>query len=103
MAWLRANYPDVKDPAGFEQRAVAAFPGVDLLAEAIKARGWELSDNTRRKHRHGKFLWGWYGRAQDWASKKAPSRAPSASGPAPAATPDEFAKWRGKYVNLDEL
>ncbi len=82
VAFVRSEWPDVREPASFEKRARAAFPAVDLLVEARKARGWELSDARRRKHKHGKFLWDWLGRSQDNANRPMAS---SGYGPAPGA------------------
>jgi hypothetical protein len=81
VAFVRAEWPDIRQPDDFEKRAQAAFPGINLAAEAVKARGWELSDRTRKKRNHGKFLWGWLARAQDNASHggvSAPRRAGAA-------------------------
>lgn len=74
--YIRAEWHDIKDPEDFEKRAKKAFPGVDPLSEAQKARGWELSDPRRRKTNHGRFLWGWLGRAQDGASRNGPHEPP---------------------------
>ena len=68
VAFVRSEWPDLKNPEAFERRSSAAHPGIDRTAEAKKARGWELSDVKRLKTRHGPFLWGWLGRAQDGAS-----------------------------------
>jgi hypothetical protein len=77
VRYVAAEWPDLKEPVEFEMRARAAFPAVDPLVEAKKARGWELSSPTRRKHNHGKFLWGWLGRAQDDAARTGGSVPPS--------------------------
>ena len=69
VAFVRSNWPDLKKAVEYERLAREAFPAVDLLAEAKKAFGWEHSDVRRRKRSHGKFLWGWLGRAQDSASR----------------------------------
>lgn len=68
VAFLAETYPDIRDPWAVERRAQAAFPGIDLLADAVKARGWELSDPKRRKVKHGRFLWDWWARTQERAS-----------------------------------
>src|SRR6266446_6500203 len=75
--YVVAKWPDLKDPSGFEKRAREAFPAVDPLVEARKAFGWESSEPQRRKHRHGRFLWGWLGRAQDNANRTGSSVLPS--------------------------
>lgn len=64
-----AEWPDLRDPAAFEQRAIEAFPGVNVLAEVKKARGWEMANPTKAKKRHGKFFWSWLTTAQDNVSK----------------------------------
>lgn len=69
VAYTAAEWPDFKNAVAFEKRARAAFPGIDPLVEARKARGWELSDPRRRKVKHGAFLWGWLLRAQEHASR----------------------------------
>jgi hypothetical protein len=76
VTFLRETYPDIRDPWASESAWLKAFPGVDLLAEALKARAWETSDPKRQKTSHGRFLNGWFGRAQDDASKRsaAPQR-----------------------------
>lgn len=71
VAFVQEHWPDVKHADEFEQLAREAFPAVDPLVEAKKAFGWEHSDAKRRKHNHGKFLWGWLGRAQDAANREA--------------------------------
>jgi hypothetical protein len=70
VTFLRETYPDIRDPWASESAWLKAFPGVDLLAEALKARAWETSDPKRQKTSHGRFLNGWFGRAQDDASKR---------------------------------
>jgi hypothetical protein len=69
VAWLQATYPDVKDPWTSETAWKAAYPGIDLLAEGLKASAWEVSSPTRKKTAHGKFLNGWFSRAQQDASR----------------------------------
>lgn len=69
VAYVLAEWPDVKNAAAFEMRARAAFPAVDPLVEARKARGWELADAKRRKVKHGPFLWNWLTSAQQNANR----------------------------------
>ena len=68
-AFVREHWPDVRDVAVKERAWTEAFPGVNLLGEARKAFAWERSDPKRRKSNHGRFLNGWFGRAQDAASR----------------------------------
>ena len=43
------------------------YPGVDIEPELLRAKGWLISNPTRRKTGRGmsKFLYGWVSRAQD--------------------------------------
>lgn len=63
VAYVTTEWLDLNNPAGFEARARAAFPGVDPFAEAKKARGWELANPRNKKSKHGSFLWKWLARA----------------------------------------
>lgn len=68
-SYVAAEWPDLNNPAKFEARAREAFPGVDPLAEAKKARGWELSEPKNKKRKHGSFLWRWLTKAQTDAGR----------------------------------
>jgi hypothetical protein len=59
VSFVRAEWRDLKNPAAFEKRVRKAFPGIDPLTEAQKARGWELADPQHLKVKHGRFLWNW--------------------------------------------
>jgi hypothetical protein len=63
--WLAETYPDVPDPDGFARAQAEANPGVDLLAQAKRARAWEIANPEKRKHRHARFLSNWFARQQD--------------------------------------
>jgi hypothetical protein len=65
VAWIQATFPDVKDPWKAEEAWVKAYPGVDLLAEGLKAAAWEVSNPSQRKSNHSRFLNTWFARAQD--------------------------------------
>jgi hypothetical protein len=65
---------------------LAAHPGVDLLAEARKAYGWELGKSAREKKKKiRQFLSGWWGRCQ-------PTPAPPSK---PLSFEDEQRRRRG--------
>jgi len=64
-AFLTSTWPDIKAPWLHEDDWKAAYPAVDLLAEARKARAWETAEPSRRKVRHGKFVTAWWARCQD--------------------------------------
>ena len=51
----------------------AAFPAVDILAEARKAAAWELSQPSRKKRQVRAFLTKWGGRSQDRGGTSPPS------------------------------
>lgn len=72
VAFLRSTYPDVKDPWGLEAAASKAYPGVDLLAEALKALAWEKANPAKAKTQHGRFLNTWWGQAQDRVGHRHP-------------------------------
>ena len=55
--------------AALEASHRASCPGVDLLAEARKARAWEIANPTLAKRNHGRFLGSWWSRAQDELGK----------------------------------
>lgn len=69
VCFLREKYGDIRDPWDFEERCLAAFPGIDLLAEALKAYAKEGSDPRRKKSKHGPYLTNWFGYAQQNASR----------------------------------
>lgn len=52
-----------------------ACPGVDVVAQIVKAHTWELANPKHRKRDRLRFLTNWMNRAQDDASKRAPLRA----------------------------
>lgn len=78
-AFLAVTWPDIRDPDGFTHVQAEANPGVDLLAEARKAKAWEVANPERRKRKHGPFLSRWFARAQDDASRPGRNGAPLAS------------------------
>ena len=65
VQYLVETWKDIKDPIEFEKVSRAAYPKVDLLAEAKKARAWEVSKPERTKIKHKPFLNGWWARQQD--------------------------------------
>jgi hypothetical protein len=71
------------------RRFVAAFPGVDVPAEYLKADSWLAANPTKRKTPRGmpKFLNGWMERAQNRGGAPNGSRDVSRgwSPPAPAS------------------
>lgn len=99
VQFVRAEWPDVKNAVELEKRARAAFPAVDPLVEARKARGWELSDPRRRKVKHGRFLWDWLGRAQQDANRNGHGHLVP---PAPGSTQRDRAYEQTKR-ELDDL
>jgi hypothetical protein len=70
VAFLRETYPDILDPWACEEAWRKAYPRVDLLAEALAARAWEVSNPKNAKKDHARFLNGWFSR-----SKPLPPRA----------------------------
>lgn len=64
VAFLRETYPDISDPWASEAAWTKAYPRVDLLAEALKARAWEVSNPKNAKKDHARFLNGWFGRVK---------------------------------------
>jgi hypothetical protein len=100
IAFLVETYPDVRDPAGFERAQHTANPGVDLLAEARKARAWEVANPTKAKRNHARFLDSWFRRAQDDLGRAAPARA-NGTPPSPrdlrvgSAAPSDPSKFQG--------
>lgn len=55
----------------------AAYPGVDVEAELLKAAAWTLANSSTRKTKNGmaSFLQRWVARAQDDAARKRPAAA----------------------------
>jgi hypothetical protein len=64
-AFLTSTWPDVRAPWLRETSWAAAYPGVDLLAEARRAQAWEDANPAKRKVKHERFLVSWWTRAQD--------------------------------------
>jgi hypothetical protein len=85
VAFLRETYPDIRDPWKVEAAWIKAYPGVDLLVEAIKARAWEVSAPKNSRKDHGSFLNNWF--------KNATPAPPPAPKPPPLPTLD--AAWLG--------
>lgn len=67
--WLRETYEDVKEPHKLERTWERAYPGIDLLAEGMRAFAWEASNPRNRKTNHSRFLNSWFARAQQNASR----------------------------------
>tara|TARA_R110000824_G_scaffold375880_2_gene566870 strand:- start:191 stop:865 length:675 start_codon:yes stop_codon:yes gene_type:complete len=70
LDYLLDEWADLLGNHGSLEKWVAtsteAYPGVDLLAEAKKARAWQLGKPANRKKKDVRsFLTGWWGRAQD--------------------------------------
>lgn len=63
VKFLGSTWPDVRRPSEFEKACREAYPNVDLLAEAKKARAWEVANRTKKAH--APFLHRWFAKAQD--------------------------------------
>lgn len=64
--YVLSQWPQAKGVVAFERRSLEAFPGVDLLAEAKKARAWQKCDLKRRQRpRALVFLHNWFASAQE--------------------------------------
>lgn len=81
VAFLRETYPDIRDPWKSEAAWLKAYPGVDLLAEGLKARSWEVAQPNRAKKNHGAFLNRWFSNATPAPAPKPP--------PPPLPAPDD--------------
>lgn len=57
--FVSETWADVADPPGLERKLAAAFPGVDLEAQARRAALWEEERPSRRKKNHASFLRKW--------------------------------------------
>lgn len=99
VAYLLAEWQEAEDVpkkapgtlAEIEKGWRAAYPAVDLLAEAKKARAWQLGDTARRrKPRALRFLAGWFGRTQQGAATQSgtPGRPKERSGRLPDYRPE---------------
>ena len=69
LDYLLSEWPgkvgSLKTLCAWAAAARDAHPGVDLLAEAKKARAWELGNPAKKKRAVRPFLTRWWGRAQD--------------------------------------
>lgn len=83
VAFLRDAYPQIKNPWKSEAAWVKAYPGVDLLAEALRAQAWEVANPHKPKKNKAAFLNRWFANATP-----APPKAPE---PPPLPTLD--AEW----------
>ena len=67
--FVRGTWPKLTgSPESFDgwlESSAEAFPDVDLLSEARKARAWEQSNPTRKKKQVRRFLGNWWSRAQE--------------------------------------
>lgn len=74
--YLAQTWPKLTDPVGFEEKLRAAFPRVDLLAEARKARLWETDKASRPWKDPRSGLRNWMGNARPTlpAEGQAPGR-----------------------------
>lgn len=72
----------------------AAYPSLDVLAEARKALAWVQADASRKKTARGmrRFLTGWLGRAQDSGRGRKPGAAP----PPQETTEERLARLRAQ-------
>ena len=59
---------------GWVEKALVAYPGVDLATEARRAAVWEASRPSRRKKDIRRFLSNWWSRAQTGAEKRGDGR-----------------------------
>ena len=69
MAYLRENWTSQQlGKAGtlgaWVDSQIAANPGVDLLQEARRARGWELSNPRKAKKQVRRYLSNWWTRCR---------------------------------------
>jgi hypothetical protein len=93
VAYIRAEWPEVKEPRELERRALESFPKLDLLAEAKAARGHERANgNSAEEHKKpGRFYWNWLLRSESRRVERssagngtaAPRQYPAASGMPP--------------------
>lgn len=99
VTFLRASFPDIRDPWACEDAWAKAYPAVDLLAEAMRALAWETSNPRNRKANHARFLNTWFGRSQDDASKRgtAPPRRTMGE-PGKGSDFDEAPTWGRKHA-----
>jgi hypothetical protein len=65
LAYLAAEFEQAKAMPENEKAWAQAFPGVDLLAEAKKAKRWELDNPRLIKTQKRRFLGNWFARAQN--------------------------------------
>lgn len=67
--FVRSTWPKLTGNSesfeGWLASSAEAYPDVDLLAEARKARAWEQSNPTRKKKQIRRFLGNWWSRAQE--------------------------------------
>ena len=67
--FVRSTWPKLTgSPESFEgwlEASAEAYPDVDLLGEARKARAWEQSNPGRKKKQIRRFLGSWWSRAQE--------------------------------------
>ena len=67
--FVRSTWPKLTgNPESFEgwlESSAEAYPDVDLLGEARKARAWEQSNPGRKKRQIRRFLGNWWSRAQE--------------------------------------
>lgn len=68
VGYVRSAFPTCVHPERLEARAKDAWPGVDLLTEAKKARAWEETNPTRVKRNKAAFLARWFNTAQERGS-----------------------------------
>lgn len=99
VRYLRVEWPDIANPNDFERRAHAAYPGIDLLGEARKARAWETADRGRLKRNHGRFFQSWLARsAKDAAAAPRATGRPQASAVAPEWQPPDRRAATAKHL-----
>lgn len=84
VTFLRETYPDIRDPWKQEAAWTKAYPGIDLLSEALKAHAWETSNPKNAKKHHASFLNRWFSNAT-----------PTPKAPEPPPLPSLDAKWLG--------
>lgn len=75
QAFVSTEWPDIRKPDDFERRATEAYPALNLLAEAKKAKGYEVANPRKAKTNHGQFFWRWLGRAKRFVDESKPDAA----------------------------
>jgi hypothetical protein len=70
LAYLAHEFAQAKANGKLEAAWAQAYPGVDLLDAAKKARAWELSNPTLIRPQKRRFLSNWFSREQERTGSK---------------------------------